>query len=205
MGSQFQQQSLRRKVIYTVLILFLFTATLVLRQVNASFRGVQIEGIDAQARNLEIHEESLGEVELTGSALRLSLSGMRGVAVCGLWWTATQKQMKQQWNELDLIVRSLTKLQPHFIRPWLFQSWNLAYNVSVESDRIRDKYFFMYRGIELLAEGERQNKNDPDLRYNLGFYNQHKIGLSDEATTLRCLFEMSCIDPLERDPKRLRP
>src|SRR2546430_8951651 len=108
-------------------------------------------------------------------------------------------------NELELIVRSLTKLQPHFIRPWLFQSWNLAYNVSVESDRIRDKYFFMYRGIELLAEGERQNKNDPDLRYNLGFYNQHKIGLSDEATTLRCLFEMSCIDPLERDPKRLRP
>jgi len=99
-----------------------------------------------------------------------------------------------------LIVDSLTKLQPHFITPWLFQSWNLAYNVSVESDRIRDKYFYMTRGIQLLAEGERQNKNHPDLRFSMGFYNQHKIGLADEANTLRCLFQMSCIDPLERDP-----
>src|SRR2546430_12150978 len=117
MGSQFQQQSLRRKVIYTVLILVLFTATLVLRQVNASFRGVKIEGIDAQARSLEIHEESLGEVELTGSALRLSLSGMRGVAVFGLWWTAPPKRVKQQRNELGLVVRSLTQHQTHALRP----------------------------------------------------------------------------------------
>ena len=72
--------------------------------------------------------------------------------------------------------------------------------MSVESDRIRDKYFYMTRGIQLLAEGERQNKNNPDLRFSMGFYNQHKIGLSDESNTLRCLYQMSCIDPLERDP-----
>src|SRR5262249_52013603 len=92
------------------------------------------------------------------------------------------------------------KLEPHYITPWLFQSWNLAYNVSVESDRIRDKYFYITRGIQLLAEGEKQNKNNPDLRFSMGFYNQHKISLSDEGNTLRCLYEMSCIDPLERDP-----
>src|SRR5262249_7518287 len=66
--------------------------------------------------------------------------------------------------------------------------------------RIRDKYFYITRGIQLLAEGERQNKNHPDLRFSTGFYNQHKIGLADEANTLRCLYNMSCIDPLERDP-----
>jgi hypothetical protein len=81
----------------------------------------------------------------------------------------------------------------------------------VESDRIRDKYFYITRGIQLLAEGERQNKNHPDLRFSMGFYNQHKIGLADEGNTLRCLYQMSCIDPLERDagpnpknPKALR-
>src|SRR5262249_24619161 len=108
------------------------------------------------------------------------------------------------WNHLELVVNSLTKLQPHFVTPWLFQSWNLAYNVSVESDLIKDKYFYIARGIELLARGERQNRNNPDMRFSLGFYNQHKIGLSDEANTFRCLYQMSCIDPAKRDPDRLR-
>ena len=49
----------------------------------------------------------------------------------------------------QVLVRALTKLQPHFITPWLFQSWNLSYNVAVEADRLRDKYFYVTRGIEL--------------------------------------------------------
>jgi hypothetical protein len=196
-ASPYQQQSLRRKIVYTALIVGLFCATLVLRQLPRI-------GMEAQAADLELREMDRGEVELTGSALRLSLSAGRGVAVCALWWGATEKQKKNQWNELELMVRSLTKLQPHFITPWLFQSWNLAYNVSVESDRIKDKYFYIWRGIELLAEGERQNKNNPDLRFSMGFYNQQKLGLSDEALTFRCLFQMSCIDPVKRDPDRFR-
>src|SRR5207253_704236 len=182
----FQQRSLRCKMAYRGLILVLLSATLL-------FRHLKTHCMEAQARNLGLREETLGEVELTGSALRLSLGGARGIAVCGLWWTATQKQMKQQWNELELIVRSLTKLQPHFITPRLFQSWNLSYNVSVESDRIRAKYFYIAQGILLLAEGERQNKNNPDLRYSMGFYTQHKIMQSDETNVQRSLFQLSLI------------
>src|SRR6266852_2931659 len=196
MASPFQQQSLRRKIIYIVIILVLSFASYLVRQ--------SAYGIDAQARALELREQDRGEVGLTGSALRLTLLGSRGLVVCSLWVAATDKQKKHEWNELELLVRSLIKLQPHFITPWLFQSWNLAYNVSVESDRIKDKYFWIARGIELLAEGERQNKNHPDLRFSMGFYNQHKIGLSDEANTFRCLYQMSCIDPVTRDPDRFR-
>ncbi len=103
-----------------------------------------------------------------------------------------------------MIVRNLTKLQPYFIRPWLFQSWNLSYNVSVESDRINDKYFFITRGIDLLAEGERQNHYHPDLRYSIGFYTEHKIMKSDQTNVLRSLFQLSMIPPSERDPDRFR-
>ena len=67
------------------------------------------------------------------------------------------------------------------INPWLFQSWNLAYNVSVESDRVKDKFFFVTRGVELLGEGERMNRDNPDLRMNLGWYYQNKFGVADEA------------------------
>src|SRR5260221_105746 len=87
------------------------------------------------------------------------------------------------------------KCQPHFLPPWLFQSWNLSYNVSVESDRVRDKYFYIGKGIQLLAEGERANRvrcteprpsdrlepyevGHPDMRYWVGFYYMNKFGTS---------------------------
>ena len=107
-----------------------------------------------------------------------------------LWHGAIEKQKRNEWNDLEFIVRSLTKLQPHFLTPWLFQSWNLSYNVSVESDRVKDKYFYISRGIELLAQGERLNKDNPDMRYWIGFYYQNKFGVSDENSTLRSLFQI---------------
>jgi hypothetical protein len=192
MASPFQQQVRQRKFLYLGLIVVLFTAGWAWRH----------NVIDVQARNLAVKEGSRGEVELVGSVVRLSLTGSRGLATCILWNSAIEAQKKNQWNQLEVLVRSLTKLQPYFITPWLFQSWNLSYNVSVESDRVRDKYFYMTRGIELLGEGERQNSFHPDLRWSIGFYTQHKICQSDETNYLRSLFQLSLIPPNERDPAR---
>ena len=77
-----------------------------------------------------------------------------------LWIYSMDAFKKNQWNELEFYTHALTKLQPHFVTPWLFQSWNLAYNVSVESDRPFDKYFYIARGVQLLAEGERREGGD---------------------------------------------
>jgi hypothetical protein len=193
MTSSFQRQSQIRKVTYGVLILVLFTVSLFWRQF-----------LEAQADRLAVREQSLGDVELSGSALRLMLIGSRGATLCGLWVMAIEMQKKHEWNKLEMLVASITKLQPHYKTPWMFQSWNLAYNVPAECDRVKDKYYFISRGIELLAEGERQNRNNPDMRFELGFYLHNKIGLADEQNTLRSLFQLSCIDPVERDPARLR-
>jgi hypothetical protein len=196
-GSDFQRQALIRKFVYFGIILVLFLVTL-------GLRNFPVYGLDAQAEKLSIREQDLGEGDLTGQAVRLSLVGSRGITITCLWAAAQEKQKKHEWNELELIVRSLTKLQPHFIAPWRFQSWNLSYNVSVESDRVKDKYFYITRGIDLAAEGERNNRNNPDLRLDVGYFMQDKIGLADEAHTLRCLLQLSLIDPLERLPSRFR-
>src|ERR1700730_2179079 len=193
MASRFQQQSLWRKLTYFGLIVGLFTATLFVK-----FKTYR------QADELGIREQNLGDVELTDKALRLTLTGSRGIAVCGLWYAANEKQKKHEWNEVELLVRSLIKLQPHFVSPWLFQSWNLAYNVSVECDRVKDKYFYIARGIGLLAQGERLNRDDCDMRHFVGFYTQNKMGNSDENNTLRTLFQLSCVNPSERRPENFR-
>ena len=183
-----------RKVGYMVLIVYLFTWTLAWRRYV----------VDAAAAQLAVREQSRGDVHLTGSLVRLSLGGFRGVTTCYLWNLAMDKQMKNQLNELEVIVGWLTELQPHFNTPWLFQSWNLAYNVSNKTDRINDKYFYVSRGVRLLADGERQNHDDPDLRFELGSTYQHKICQSDETNVHRSLFQLSLIPPNERDPARFR-
>lgn len=207
MGVSFQEQSRKRKVLYAGLILALLSVTVV-HKLNL---------VNAKALEVGMRQEQLGAVELYGSSLRLMLTGSRGLAVCGLWWTAMEKQKKHEWNKLSTLVRSLTRLQPHFITPWEFQSWNLAYNVSVENDRIRDKYFYITEGMALLADGERKNRNTvlepdgsqrvlnhPELCFYLGFYYQQKIGTHDNQNTLLSLLQLSAMDPRHRDPANLR-
>ena len=194
MATDFQRQSRNRKILYAALILALFTVTLFYRPYL----------LEAHANSLALREQNRGEVDLTGAAVRLSLTGSRGLALCVLWNIALEKQARHEWNALEVHVRWITQLEPHFLTPWLFQSWNMAYNVSNESDRLRDKYFYISRGIELLAEGERQNRDHPDFRFNIGFYYMDKIGSADQQRTLRTLFQMSCIDPQRRNPDLMR-
>lgn len=194
MGTPHHQQSLRRKIAYVGLIIVLFFVLIFYRL------GVVEAAAEAQA----LREQDRGEVELTGKFVNLSVTGLRGVLVTALWWKANEAQRKNEWSEMELYVRSVTRLQPHYVTPWLFQSWNLSYNVAVLCDRESDQYFYITRGIQLLWEGERQNHYDPEMRYYIGFYNQHKICQADRTVVLLSLYRMSCIDPSQRDPRRFR-
>jgi hypothetical protein len=206
MATPLQQASTRRKLIYAGLIFVLFTGSAFgWRGLESGLAG-RLPGwsVTAQARDLDLRELDRGQTaDPTGALIRLTLTGSRGLATTLMWRDAIKKQEHHEWNKLERRVYEITKLQPHFTTPWLFQSWNLAYNVSVELDEPRDKYFYIARGIDLLADGERLNRDNPDMRFWIGFYYQNKFGVSDEAATLRSLMQMSCMDPADRDPERL--
>src|SRR5215475_8777340 len=161
MPSPLQQPSTQRKLVYFGLIVAFFVVnTFFWRGMASPLGGGQPPSwtVAGRAQELELTEATQGEADLLGSTVRLVLTGSRGLAVTLLWKAAIDEQRKNEWNELEFLVRSLTKLQPRFLTPWLFQSWNLSYNVSVESDRVKDKYFYIGKGIQLLAEGERVNR-----------------------------------------------
>lgn len=211
MATPLLQKARQRKMFYFGAIVLLFTGSLIHREFV----------VKEQARALQLLETVKGEVEPTSAVVRLMLTGSRGFAVTALWYSAMDKQRRNEYHEVELLVKSITKLQPYFITPWLYQSWNLAFNVAVECDRPRDKYYYISRGLELATEGERRNRGvgdeaavvdptrivpgNPDLRHWIGFVYQLKIGNSDERLTMRSLIEMSCIDPLERDAIRFWP
>lgn len=201
MTDKYRQAARTRKFVYLGLIAALFISTLMLRGVFAKSSSATLQ---AQANALGMTELNQGKADLTGSAVQLMLTGSRGVAICGLWLSANEKQRKHEWNKLEMLVTSITTLQPHFITPWMFQSWNLAYNVSVENDRLGDMYFYISRGIGLLAKGEDINHYNPDMRYFTAFYYQNKFTVSDKVTTLRCLLQLSCMPPEDRDYRKLQ-
>jgi len=212
MSTSVLQQARQQKVFYFGAILVLFTISLIHREFI----------LKPQATRLQLIHTVRGQADLTSSAVMLSLSGSRGLVVTYLWYNAMEAQKRSEWNEVELIVNTITKLQPYFITPWLYQSWNIAFNVSVECDRTRDKYFYISRGLALLAEGERRNSGyveqtklatdpdrivipgNPELRHFMGFIYQLKIGNSDERLTMRSLLELSCINPIKRHPDRFR-
>lgn len=205
-----QQAAVRRKIAYLVAILALFTVSMFWRgMLDIPLAGkaraadaVAAATIQSQATRLELRELEQGDPELAGAAIRLLMTGSRGLAVTMLWQAALEKQKRNDFHEFEVYVNTITKLQPHFITPWIYQSWNIAYNVSVEQDKLNDMYFYIARGIELLAEGERRNNRSPDMRYQIAFYYQNKFGVSDKVQTLRCLFALSCMPPAERNTAR---
>ena len=234
MANPLQKASSRRKVIYLGVILGLFFVTLFWRgkldvplgnparaaeqaptAVNRTADTLSRGSILSQATRLDLRDLDQGDPNLAGSAAQYALLGFRGPVVTALWWGAIEKQKRNEFQEMDGLVQIITELQPNFITPWIFQSWNIAYNVSVENDKLGDMYYYIARGIELLAKGDRRNTKvdrtsadgrrvgSPDIRYQIAFYYQNKFGVSDKVNTLRSLAQLSCIPPAERDPDAL--
>ena len=196
-----------RKLIYAGLIVALFFLMLVQRSL-----------VETEAKVNNLHTASTGEIDLGGSITRYMLASFRGPLTCGLWWEANEAQARHDYDKMELAISALTKLQPHYRKPWEYQAWNLAYNVAVEFDSIADKYYFVTKGLRWLIEGERINRarmydaisgqyvtvGDPNMREEIGNFTQNKMMFADEAEIYRIFLQIGCIPPDRRDLNRLR-
>jgi hypothetical protein len=182
--------NLQRKIVYSVGILVLFTAIFPYKQY-----------LRDEAEKKDLGEATIGEVDTGSFVLKLFLlGGFRGMAANVLWTRAIEFQKVQEWDKLKVTVDMITKLQPHFLSIWTFQSWNLTYNVSVEWDAPEDKYEWIKRGIKFVQDGVSKNKKSPDLIWDTAWYYYHKLGFSDESIILRRLFRDDEDESFKRSP-----
>jgi hypothetical protein len=186
------QRSLRRKIVYLVLMAVLLVPVYWLSRpaVIAGPGGTSDPGgVLAQLRQRHgLAQSSLGEIDPASETMKLATLGMRGIAVSMLWEKANQCKMKKDWDSLTALYEQMAKLQPNFIAVWRHQAWNLSYNCSAEFDDYRDRYRWVMRGIYYLMEGIRYNGRQPILQWDMGFFISHKIGRSDEKKLFRKLF-----------------
>jgi hypothetical protein len=113
----------------------------------------------------------------------VALGGFRGLIANALWIRANDLQNDDKFFEAAQLASWITDLEPSFTQVWLFQGWNMAYNISVKFKDFPDRWRWVERGIELLRdEGLRYNPNDLLIHRELAWFFQHKMGANlDDA------------------------
>jgi hypothetical protein len=167
----------QRKIQYMVAIVVLFTLMIWVGR-----------SLDVMQDRLQISQKSLGRVNPVSGTAQLVLGGFRGVAVTLLWHEAQELQRQGRFFEIEPLVKSITLLQPHFYSPWEFQSWNFAFNVAAEWEGVRDKYYWIEKGIDFMKTATETNRNKADLEWYVGYMYFTRFGQSDEKKFLREIF-----------------
>jgi hypothetical protein len=107
----------------------------------------------------------------------VALGGFRGLISNFLWIRSNDLQNDDKYFEAAQLADWITDLEPHFTQVWLFQGWNMAYNISVKFKDFPDRWRWVERGIELLRDqGLRYNPNDVLIHRELAWFFQHKMG-----------------------------
>lgn len=186
------QQLLIRKVIYGVIIIALLIPLSYLSAPATTATAntpAKPGGLLAQMRTEhKLSQANLGEIDPTSEAMKLATLGMRGPAAYLLWQKAWEYKKKENWTGLTAVLEQITHLQPNYESVWIHQAWNLSYNISVEFDDYRDRYYWVIRGIDFLKKGNVYNEDNPALLWETGWVISHKIGRADEHVQFRQLF-----------------
>src|SRR5277367_2965587 len=107
----------------------------------------------------------------------VALGGFRGLISNFLWIRANDLQQDDKFFEAAQLANWITDLEPHFSQVWVFQGWNMSYNISVKFKDFPDRWRWVERGIELLRDdGLRYNPNDVLIHRELAWFFQHKMG-----------------------------
>ena len=176
-----------RKLIYLVgLVVVVFPMAWLAMPSTVEEEGGKLARLRTEAR---LGHADLGAIDPASETIRLATLGLRGVAVTMLWNQANEFKKTEDWTRFQSTLEQLSKLQPYFVKVWQYQAWNLSYNVSVELDNVRDRFYYVKQGVEYLQDGIRHLRDNPTLLDDLGWFTGNKVGRADEHEIYRRLFK----------------
>jgi len=115
------------------------------------------------------------------------LGGFRAIAVDLIWVKAQEAEKNRDWHRYFLLSQLIASLQPRFIEVWIFNSWNMTYNLSLTASTDKEGWEWVKKGIAFGEEGFERNKELPEswkLAWNIGYYYYHKCGRVNDARGL---------------------
>src|SRR5277367_3077885 len=115
----------------------------------------------------------------------VALGGFRGLISNYLWIRANDLQQDDKFFEAAQLADWITDLEPHFAQVWVFQAWNMAWNISVKFKDFTDRWHWVEHGMELLRDdGLRYNPDNTLLYQWLGWIFQSKLGQNVDDANL---------------------
>ena len=126
------------------------------------------------------------------------LGGFRGIVSEILWFRVSRLQEEGRFIELVQLSEWITMLDPHAAEAWIYNSWNLAYNISVMMIRSEDRLRWVKNGISILRDdGLRYNPKNAKLFRELAWLYQNKIGTNLDSAHLTYKIDLaSTMQPL---------
>ena len=111
----------------------------------------------------------------------VGLGGFRGVVSEILWLRAATLQEEGRYFELVQLADWITALDPRTAEAWVFNAWNLSYNVPAMLPDHRSRLNWVRAGIGLLKDKAiPANPGEPRLYRELGWLYQNKVGSDDD-------------------------
>ncbi len=105
------------------------------------------------------------------------LAVFRTLAIDYLWIRADNLKQEGQYFDALHLSRLICALQPNIPDVWIFQAWNMAYNISHAMSTPQERWNWVQAGYRLLRdEGIPKNPKTLELYRWLGHIFQHKIG-----------------------------
>ena len=113
----------------------------------------------------------------------VALGGFRGLISNYLWIRSNDLQLDDKFFEAAQLADWITDLEPHFEQVWVFEAWNMAFNISVKFKDPPDRWRWVDQGIGLLRDRAlRYNPDAITIYQNLAWFFQFKLGQNlDEA------------------------
>lgn len=107
----------------------------------------------------------------------VALGGFRGLISNYLWIRANDLQLDDKYFEAAQLANWITDLEPRFTEVWIFQAWNMAFNISVKFKDFRDRWHWVENGISLLRDHALvYNPNNILIHRELAWFYQMKMG-----------------------------
>jgi hypothetical protein len=176
-----------RKIVYLVaLVALLFPMAWIGSPATRNDDGGKLAQLRKENR---LGQADLGAIDPASETIRMATLGLRNIAVNMLWTKANEYKKVEDWTAFQATLSQIAKLQPYFVKVWQYQAWNLTYNVSVELDDVRDRFYYVKQGINYLKDGIQHLRDNPTLLDDLGWFTGNKVGRADEHTLYRKMFQ----------------
>ena len=156
-----KKYSLQRLAIVSSLIIFVLSGLYFLQcKINHLRRGADSE------------YTSFDPLEVIPITL---LGSFRGALVDLLWIRGIARHEEKKFYELLAINNVIAKLQPHFTAVWIFQAWNMCYNIAYEWESPENRWRWIKAGLEFAEKGALKNPTNGDLQFEIGYIYFHKF------------------------------